>query len=158
MLKRMLLLSFLLIGSAFGFSDEAAAKQCIYNDSGAVLKVDWYNANGHHDSSASNDSLSVGFQACQDNSNLGFAQIQCSGCEFAEAAAKVAIVAAGTSAFGVCMVASGGGCEFAGEIFAEAVIEAVQAVPPAFNGKMIAVPDHGKTVRVTGNAFGLQVQ
>ena len=158
MVRRLLLLPFLLIGALAGFSGEAAAKQCIYNDSGAVLKVYWYNHNGHHDHNATNESLSAGFQACQNNDNLGFAEIKCSGCIFAEAAAKTSIVAAGTSAFGVCLLATGGGCGFAGEIFADAVVEAVQAVPPAFDGKMIVVPDHGKTIRIGGNAFGLKVE
>lgn len=158
MARRLLLLPFLLIGALAGFSGEAAAKQCIYNDSGAVLKVYWYNANGHHDHNATNESLSAGFQACQNNDHLGFAEIKCSGCIFAEVAAKTAIVAAGTSAFGVCVAATDGGCEFATEFFVDAIVEAVQAVPPAFDGKMIVIPDHGKTIKIGGNAFGLKVE
>lgn len=158
MIREFLVLPLLLIGFIAGFSGEAEAKQCVYNDSGAVLKVYWYNSQGHHDSNATNESLSFGFSACQDNKNLGFAEIKCSGCIFAEAAAKAAIVAAGTSAFGVCVLATEGGCGFAAEIFADAVYEAVEAVPPSFSGKMIVVPDKGKTIKIGGNAFGLKVE
>lgn len=158
MMKKILAMSLLAFVAFAGFSGEAEAKQCIYNDSGAVLKVYWYNANGHHDSNATNESLSFGFQACQDNKNLGFAEVKCSGCVFAEAAAKTAIIMGGSSAFGVCVIATEGGCAFMAEFAADAIYEAVQAVPPSFSGKMIVVPDRGKTVKIGGNAFGLKIE
>ena len=158
MMKKVLVLSLLLLGALTGFPSAADAKQCIYNDSGAVLKVYWYNSEGHHDSNATNESLSFGFQACQDNKNLGFAEVKCSGCVFAEAAAKTAIIMGGASAFGVCVIVTDGGCAFMAEFAADAIYEAVQAVPPSFSGKMIIVPDRGKTVKIGGNAFGLKVE
>ncbi len=158
MLKYIAIILTLSIGLVFTNSEAAEAKQCIYNDSATVLKVTWYNANAHKDDGASNDSLSFGNQACQDNSNLGFAQIECSGCIWGEVAAKTAVVAGGAGAFGVCVVASGGPCASQIQTFAAGTAAAVQAIPPAFNGKLVVVPNKGKTVKIGGNAFGLQAE
>jgi hypothetical protein len=152
MLMLMLITSFMFI-----LPNSAMARQCIYNNSGAVLDVSWHNSKGNNDNSASNHSLSVGFQACQDNSNLGFAVIECNGCIFAELAAQTAVTVGGAGAYGLCLAASGGSCAMAGAIFEVATEAAVQAIPPAFNGAMVIVPDKGKTVKVEGNAFGLKV-
>jgi hypothetical protein len=158
MFKYLTLIFALVLGTTFLSASEGNAAQCIYNDSATDLKVTWYNNNAHKDSGSSNNSLSLGFQACQNNSNLGFAVIECNGCAWAEGSAKAAIIAAGIGAFGVCIVASGGECAAEFELFGAAVTEAVQAVPPAFNGKLVVVPDKGKTVKIGGNAFNLRVE
>lgn len=158
MLRYLAVVLSLSLSALLGNSEAAQAKQCVYNDSGAVLNVTWYNANGHKDDGSSNSSLSVGFQACQDNSNLGFAQIQCNGCIWAEVAAKTAVIAGGAGAFGVCVIASGGQCTAASGIFVTATTQAVQAIPPAFNGKLVVVPNQGSTIKIGGNAFGLKVE
>lgn len=134
-----------------------ASKQCIKNNSGAVLNVTWHNQNGKLDKNASNHSLSVGLQACQDNAEQGFAVIECSGCIFAELAAHAAVTVGGAGAYGVCLAATAGGCAMAGGIFAAGTTAAIQAIPPAYNGKKVIVPDKGKTVVVEGNAFGLKI-
>ena len=142
---------------AVGFTGSAFAKQCIKNESGAVLNVTWHNSEGKKDKNASNHSLSVGFKACQNNKNLGWAEIKCSGCIFAEIAAKAAITVAGSVAFGVCTAATGGGCAMASPVFEVATQAAIMSIPPAYKGKMIVVPNKGKTAVVKGNAFGLKV-
>jgi len=148
-------LTFTLVFSA---QEAEASKQCIYNNSGTSLKVTWYNASGKKDKGASNNDLTVWKQACQNNDKLGFAKIECNGCAWAEAAAKTAIVVGATGAFGVCVVATGGECVAEAPLFAEATYEAIMAVPPAFKGKLIVVPNKGKTVKIEGNAFGLKVK
>ena len=158
MLKYISIILTLSIGLVLTNSEAAEAKQCIYNDSATDLKVTWYNANAQKDHGASNDSLSFGYQACQNNSNLGFAQIECNGCIWGEVAAKTAVIAGGAGAFGVCVIASGGECAAEVELFAGATAAAVEAIPPAFNGKLVVVPNKGKTVKIGGNAFGLQAE
>jgi hypothetical protein len=133
------------------------AKQCIKNSSGAVLDITWHNQQGKVDNNASNHSLSFGFEACQNNTNLGFAVVRCSGCIFAELSAQAAVTVGGAGAFGVCVAATGGGCTLAGGLFAAATEAAIAQIPPAFGGKKIIVPDKGKTVVVNGNAFGLEI-
>ena len=148
----------MLVAFSFGFSAKSAeAKQCIYNNSGASLKVTWYNSKADKDKGASNDNLTVGFQACQNNPKLGFAVIECNGCAWGEAAAKTAVIAVGAGAFGVCVVATSGECLMEGPLFVEATIEAVKAIPPAFKGKLVVVPNKGKTTKIEGNAFGLKI-
>ena len=139
-------------------SGSASAKQCIKNESGAVLNVTWHNAAGKNDNSASNHSLSVGFQACQNNKNLGWAEVECSGCIFAELAAKAAVTIGGSGAYGVCVAVTSGGCVMAGGLFSAGTAAAVNAIPPAYNGRKILVPNKGKTIVVSGNAFGLKVK
>ena len=143
---------------AVGFTGSAFAKQCIKNESGAVLNVTWHNAAGKNDNSASNHSLSVGFQACQNNKNLGWAEVECSGCIFAELAAKAAVTIGGAGAYGVCVAVTSGGCVMAGGLFSAGTAAAVNAIPPAYNGRKILVPNKGKTIVVSGNAFGLRVK
>ena len=147
----------LLFAFIIGMPNDALAKQWIKNDSGAVLDITWYNSEGKHDSNASNHSVSVGFQACQNNENLGFAHIECSGCIFAELSAQTAVTLAGAGAYGVCVVATGGGCALAAGVFEAGTQAAVMSIPPASKGKKIAVPNRGKTMVVQGNAFGLKV-
>jgi len=147
----------LLFAFVIGLPNSALAKQCIKNDSGAVLDITWYNSEGKHDENASNHSVSVGFEACQDNKNLGFAHIACSGCIFAELSAQTAVTLAGAGAYGVCVVATGGGCALAAGVFEAGTQAAVMSIPPAFKGKKVAVPNRGKTMVVKGNAFGLKV-
>lgn len=158
MLKYLAVILSIATGLILTNSEAAEARQCIYNDSGTVLNVTWYNQNAHKDDNASNHSLSFGQQACQDNSNLGFAEIECSGCIWGEVAAKTAVVAGGAGAFGVCVVASGGKCASQIQTFAAGTAAAVQAIPPAFNGKLVVVPDRGRTMKIGGNAFGLRVE
>ena len=148
---------FLTLLMVAGFTGNALAQQCIKNDSGAVLNVTWHNSSGKKDSGASNHSLSVGFQACQNNKNLGWAEVECSGCIFAQLAAQAAVTAGGTGAYGVCLAATGGGCVMAGGLFAAGTSFAVASIPAAYSGRKIIVPNKGKTVHVSGNAFGLKV-
>lgn len=158
MLKYLTLIFSLTLGSTFLSASAGNAAQCIYNDSATVLKVTWYNANADKDKNASNNSLSFGFKACQNNSNLGFAIIECNGCAWAEGSAKAAIIAGGIGAFGACIIASGGECLGEFELFGAAVGAAVAAVPPSFKGKLVVVPDRGKTAKIGGNAFGLRIE
>jgi hypothetical protein len=160
MLKYFAIVLGLSMGLLFAGSDtaEAASKQCIYNDSATILKVTWYNPSGGKDKGASNDSLSYGFKACQDNKNLGWAVIECQGCGWAEASAKAAVILGGAGAYGVCVYQTKGECTGNLEGFAEATAYAVSQIPDSFKGKMVVVPDKGKTQNITGNAFGLKVK
>ena len=158
MFKRFFGLCLMLATISIGFSVKSAeAKQCIYNDSGTSLKVTWYNNKAGKDKGASDNDLTFGRKACQDNPKLGFAVIECNGCAWAEAAAKTAVIAGATGAFGVCVVATAGECLMEGPLFVEATILAVQAIPPHFKGKIVVVPNKGKTIKIKGNAFGLKV-
>jgi hypothetical protein len=159
MLKYFAIVLGLSMGLLFAGSDtaEAASKQCIYNDSATILKVTWYNPSGGKDKGASNDSLSYGFKACQDNKNLGFAVIECQDCTWAEASAKAGVIYGKNGAFGVCVFATAEECTENLEGFAEATAYAVSQIPPSFKGKMVVVPDDGKTQTITGSAFGLKV-
>jgi hypothetical protein len=96
---------FLIATSSTAFASE----QCIKNNSGAILNVTWHNHKGKVDDNASNSNLTVGYEACQDNTNLGFAVVTCSGCIFAQIAAQTAVAAGGAGAYGVCMAATAGG-------------------------------------------------
>jgi hypothetical protein len=134
-----------------------ASNQCVKNNSATVLNVTWHNQNGQVDENASNHSLSVGLEACQNNPNLGFAVIECSGCIFARLAAQTAIAMGGMGAFGVCIIATDGYCSVAEGLFETATRAAIEAVPPAFEGKKILVVNTGKTVSVIGNAFKIDI-
>lgn len=139
------------------FTSIASAGQCIKNDSGASLDVTWYNANGHKDNNASNHNLTFGNKACQNNSNLGYAHIHCNACAFADEFTDAAIVVGGVATVGAICVASGGSlCGIAANMATPAITAAINSVPPGMEGKLLAVPGHGKTVRVKGNAFGLK--
>jgi hypothetical protein len=158
MSKRFFALAFMLMTFSIGFSVKSAeAKQCIYNNSGTLLKVTWYNGKGDKDKRAFNGNLSVMVQTCQENPKLGFAVIECEGCAWAEAAAKMAIIAGATGAFGVCAVGTAGECLMVGELFVDLTIEAVKAIPSHFAGKMVVVPNKGKTIRIEGPWLGLKV-
>lgn len=160
MLKYLAIVLALSMGLLFAGSDtaEAASKQCIYNESSTALKVTWYYPSGEKDKGASWDSLSYGFKACQDNKNLGFAVIECQNCTWGEASAKAAVIYGKNGAFGVCVFATAGECTENLEGFSEATAYAVSQIPPSLKGKMVVVPDKGKTQKITGNAFGLKVK
>ena len=160
MLKYLAIVLALSTGLLFAGSDtaEAASKQCIYNESATALKVTWYNPSGEKDKGASNDSLSYGLKACQDHKNLGWAVIECQGCTWAEASAKAGVIYGKNGAFGVCVFATAGVCTENLEGFAEATAYAVSQIPPSFKGKMVVVPNEGKTQTITGSAFGLKVK
>ena len=160
MLKYFAIVLGLSMGLLFAGSDtaEAASKQCIYNDSATILKVTWYNPSGGKDKGASNDSLSYGFKACQDNKNLGWAVIECQGCKWAEGPAMAAVIYAKIGAFGVCVVETKGECAANYKDFTDEVAAVIKAIPESFNKKLVVVPDKGKTQKITGNAFGLEVK
>ena len=136
----------------------AEAKQCIYNNSGAVIDVQWLNASGKKDNNSSG-TIGVWAESCQDNKNVGSAVIKTSGCEFALLAAQSAVFGGGQVAYGVCVVATDGGCSMAGGAFEAATEAAVSAIPSNYGGKLIVAPNKGKTTKIGGNCLsGLSVQ
>lgn len=140
------------------FGTTAQAKQCVYNNSGAVIKVQWLNANGKKDNNASG-TIGVWSESCQNNSNVGSAIIETSGCVFAELAAQAAVTAGGAGAYGTCLAVTGGGCSMAGGLFAGATAAAISAIPAQYGGKLVVAPNKGKTVKIGGNCLsGLTVQ
>ena len=158
MFIRSVALSLVVFALSLSFSvQKAEAKQCIYNDSATSLNVTWYNGDGKKAKNASNSNLTFGYKACLTNKNLGFATVKCNGCAWAAGAAKAAVIVGGTAAFGVCVVATAGECVFEAPLFAEGTAEAVRAIPPSFKGKLVVVPNRGKTTKISGNAFGLKV-
>ena len=158
MFIRSVALSLVVFALSLSFSvQKAEAKQCIYNDSATSLNVTWYNGDGKKAKNASNSNLTFGYKACLTNKDLGFATVKCNGCKWAAGAAKAAVVVGGTAAFGVCVVTTGGECLAEFELFAAGTAAAVKAIPPSFKGKLVVVPNRGKTTKISGNAFGLKV-
>ena len=144
--------------SAVSVTSANAAKQCIKNNSGTILDVTWYNKHAKVDKQATNHNLTYGFQACQDNPELGFAEIKCKGCQWATPAAKTAIIAGVGAAWGTCIYVSAGNCALLITPVLLGTYSAVSYVPKSFHGKFIVVPAKGKTIRITGNAFELNVK
>lgn len=136
----------------------AQAKQCVYNNSGAVIDVQWLNSNGKKDNNSSG-TIGVWSESCQNNSNVGSAVITTSGCVFALGAAQVAVFGGGQVAFGACVIATGGGCSMAGGIFEAATSAAISMIPSNYGGKLIVAPNKGKTTKIGGNCLsGLTIQ
>lgn len=159
MIKRILTICLTLAALSIGFfATNAEASQCIYNNSGTSLNITWYNSQGKIDNNSSNANLLFGQKACQNNSNQGWATVQCNGCAFAEAAAKGSIIAASAGAFGVCVFTTGGVCAASLPGMAYATYQLVETIPPAFKGKLVLVPNLGNTIKVSGNAFGLKIE
>lgn len=157
---KFLTIAFLALVSIATLPDTASAgpKQCIKNDSGTSLSVQFY-LDGNK--KKGNKNLTVGFEVCQNIGNdnkLAFATVKCNGCAWAEGAAKTAVIVAGTGAFGVCVVATAGECVAEIPLFVEATALAVSSIPPSFKGKLIVVPGYNKTTHINGNAFGLHIQ
>ena len=157
-LKALFMQGLLIAGLAFAASSPVMARQCVKNNSATSLNVQWYNQGGSPDRNASMDIVLAGKLACQNNATLGFSTVSCNGCAWGPAAAKTAIIAGGVALFGVCVVATSGECVLNAPGFAADTVAAVKSVPRAFNGKLIVAPSAGKTVTITGTAFGLNVQ
>jgi hypothetical protein len=138
-------------------SASANSKQCVKNDSATSLSVHFYDQAGN--AGAKNTNLTYGVTVCHTVSDgkPGYATVSCNGCGWAETAAKAAVVVAGSTAFGVCVVATSGECLMEGQGFTEATIEAVKAIPSSFKGKLVVVPGYNGTTYIKGNAFGLSV-
>ncbi len=143
-----------LFAAFFGLTTSANAGQCIKNDSGASLKVTWYNAGGHKDDKASNSNLTAGFSACQNNSNLGFAIVECNGCGWTTSFTKGLITVGEAFAAGFCAVADGCGSPIPSNFGLDAAKDAISKK----KGKFIIAPAKGKTATVKGNALGLKVE
>ena len=136
----------------------AEAKQCIYNNSGAVIDVQWLNSKGKKDNNSSG-TIGVWSESCQNNSKVGSAVITTSGCVFALLAAQSAVFAGGQVAYGVCVVATDGGCAMAGGAFEAATEAAISAIPSNYGGKLIVAPNKGKSIKIGGNCLsGLKIQ
>ena len=145
---------------ALSFSTNAnAAKQCIYNNSGASINVIWHNSAGKIDKNASNENLTAGFAACQDNRNLGYATFECNGCKVATQFAKAATGIAGGVVIVGCILASGGLCaEFAEDLIQE-VRTLIDGIKNGDQKKHLVVAKSGQTIRINGNAVsGLTFQ
>ena len=158
MFKHVVTLFFTLAALSIVFSaTKAEAAQCIYNESATSLNVKWYNSQNKKDNNSSNANLLFGQKSCQNNSNQGWATIECNGCTFAEGYAKGAVIGAAIGGFGACVIATGGGCAVFGPGLAYGTLELVQKIPPAFKGSLIVIPNQGATATVSGNVFGLSV-
>ena len=140
------------------FSFGANAAQCIYNNSGTSLNVQWKNTAGGIDKNASNSNLTVGQKACQNNGNLGYAVIQCNACKFAANFTKAAVGVAGGVAIIACVAATAGECLLEAPALIAVVEEVVRAIPNGDQRHYVLVPNKGQTMQVKGNAFGLELQ
>jgi len=138
-------------------SASANSKQCVKNESATSLSVHWYHQDGSK--GPTNTNLTYGFELCHTvtDGKPGYATVSCNGCGWAETAAKAAVVVAGSTAFGVCVVATSGECVMEGPGFAETTVEAVKSIPSSFKGKLVVVPGYNGTTNIKGNAFGLTV-
>lgn len=140
----------------FSFSSiAAAAKQCIKNDAAVVLNVTWYNASGKKDKNASNSSLSQGYQACQDNKNIGFAKINCNACE--SALSKKFMIYDGGVAWGVPSLDRKdrliAGLKRVGA--KDDIVSVIERLDfDKIKNALIVVPTKGKTVTCKGSKIG----
>ncbi len=172
MMKNISIPRCLLLFAGIALSSNAfAVHQCIHNDSGTSLNVTWKNANGKKNHKASNANLLYGQTACRKgHHSMGYAVIQCNGCDVASGFAKAAIITGGVAAGVACTAVSGGACA---EAFVNAAIEqgveqgsqgtseikqVLDLVPDGDMKKTVVVPANGKTIKVTGNAFGLKFE
>jgi hypothetical protein len=131
-----------------------ASDQCIKNNSGAVVRVNWYELNTTN--KVKSESLTVGEKSCK--SALGLAEIECVGCAFAEGSAKAAVILGGGILYGTCVAATGGACALGLEVLPELIAAGYEEIPPAFKGKLVVAPKKSQNISVEGNAFGLKLK
>ena len=131
-----------------------ADDQCIKNNSGAVVKVNWYELNTTN--KVKSTTISNGEKSCK--SALGLAEIECVGCAFAEGGAKAAVILGSGIMYGTCVAATGGLCLTGAEAIAALAEIGYEAIPDAFKGKLVVAPKQGQNISVKGNAFGLRLE
>jgi len=135
-------------------SGTAMADQCIKNNSGAVVRVNWYELNTTN--KVKSAQIAVGDKSCK--SALGLAEIECVGCAFAEGGAKAAVIVGAGMIYGTCVAATGGLCLTGAEAIAALAEIGYEAIPDAFKGKLVVAPKQGQNISVKGNAFGLRLE
>lgn len=139
-----------LLSSGSAMADD----QCIKNNSGAIVKVNWYELNTTN--KVKSNTISNGEKSCK--SALGLAEIECVGCAFAEGGAKAAVILGGGIMYGTCVAATGGFCLAGAEVIAGLAEVGYEAIPDAFKGKLVVAPKKSQNISVEGNAFGLKLK
>ena len=135
-------------------SGSVMADQCIKNNSGAVVRVNWYELNTTN--KVKSAQIAVGDKSCK--SALGLAEIECVGCAFAEGGAKAAVIVGAGMIYGTCVAATGGLCLTGAEAIAALAEIGYEAIPDAFKGKLVVAPKKSQNISVEGNAFGLKLK
>jgi hypothetical protein len=131
-----------------------ADDQCIKNNSGAVIEVNWYELDTTN--KVKSNTISNGEKSCK--SALGLAEIKCVGCAFAEGGAKAAVIVGAGMIYGTCVAATGGLCLTGAEAIASLAEIGYEAIPDAFKGKLVVAPKKSQNISVEGNAFGLKLK
>jgi len=149
--KSSILFIFFILASIFS-TNANASKQCIYNNSGASINVAWKNSAGGNDKNASNANLTAGFQACQDNPNIGYAIIECNDCKIATQFTRAAIGIGGGVVIAACILVTAGECIQETPALAAEVTSLINGIHNGDHRKKLLAPRRGQTIRINGNA------